>query len=321
MAYAIAKLNFTKPVHFGTGNLVSHQNTVLADTLFSALCNEADKLGKYAQLIQLVADDKLKLSDTFPFSGNTLFLPKPSIIVDRKVSETSPENNSVLKKQFKKLAYISVANYTRFFDNTLDVAAENAKLGSLGSSSVQTRVNLAPDQPESLPYKVSTYRFATGCGLYCIFEYQVEPTFTLLEELLTNLSFTGIGGKRSSGLGRFTCTLSKLTPSDTQTQQLLNFLDNQLAPWQISLSVALPSQKELPLLDMDASYQVIKRSGFTYRGATVSETFKHPDVFALSSGASFKKRFSGQVLNLGSFSDGKGLYRYLKPLFLGIEVE
>ena len=40
MDYFVYKMYFSTPVHIGNGTLASSENTIMADTLFSALCCE-----------------------------------------------------------------------------------------------------------------------------------------------------------------------------------------------------------------------------------------------------------------------------------------
>ena len=47
------------------------------------------------------------------------------------------------------------------------------------------------------------FYFNDGNGLYIIVGFQDEKVKNLFEELLESLSYTGVGGKKSTGLGRF----------------------------------------------------------------------------------------------------------------------
>ena len=84
MTYRIYRLRFHSAVHFGSDSGSEHVSSAASvfhsDTLFSALCLEALRLGGESMLEQLVTssrEGKLVLSDLFPYSGNTYFLPKP----------------------------------------------------------------------------------------------------------------------------------------------------------------------------------------------------------------------------------------------------
>ena len=65
------------------------------------------------------------------------------------------------------------------------------------------RWQLSRTREETLPYRVGTFYYGEGCGLYIIAAYQSENEKCLMEKLLTALSYTGIGGKKSGGLGKY----------------------------------------------------------------------------------------------------------------------
>lgn len=56
---------------------------------------------------------------------------------------------------------------------------------------------------ETLPYRVGTFYYEEGCGLYIIAAYQGKNEKCLMEKLLTALSYTGIGGKNQVDLVNF----------------------------------------------------------------------------------------------------------------------
>ena len=104
MNYFLFKLQFETAVHFGSSDaalsLATSEEHVRADTLFSALCQTA--LCLYGpegaeELCGQVQEGKLLLSDTMPWRGDTLFLPKPVTPV-----ETEQDLPSDQKKKRKK---------------------------------------------------------------------------------------------------------------------------------------------------------------------------------------------------------------------------
>lgn len=66
---------------------------------------------------------------------------------------------------------------------------------------VAGRVALREEKP--LPYYVGSYVFSEHSGLYFILGVEHEEEFTLIKDLLLSLGYSGIGGKRSSGYGKF----------------------------------------------------------------------------------------------------------------------
>ena len=101
MEYTMYRLTFQTAVHFGRQNLDEGEYTCCADTLFSALCQEAFKLGEHVlqRLYHETKEGKLLFSDTFPYMKQTYFLPKPI----KRIESDRREGDSTVKKAFKKL--------------------------------------------------------------------------------------------------------------------------------------------------------------------------------------------------------------------------
>ena len=81
MNYCIYKMRFSTPLHCGRGDgavdLTNNAMTLKADTLFSALCSEADISNCADELISAFKNGDILLSDTFPFYDEQLYLPVP----------------------------------------------------------------------------------------------------------------------------------------------------------------------------------------------------------------------------------------------------
>ena len=215
MKFAVYRLSFSAGVHFGTGTLWSGANTLPADTLFSALCLEAAAQRGEAgisALVDLVRQRRLCFSDLFPFIGEELYLPKPLIPIQREEN-----GDSVVKKSFKKLKYIPVSQLDLYLQGRLNPLAAVETLKTLGSFAVRTMAASRSEEKlesgETLPYSVGVYRFAKGNGLYTLVGFDTAQTQEQFEHLLDSLSYSGLGGKRSAGLGRFSVTKSALPES------------------------------------------------------------------------------------------------------------
>ena len=76
------------------------------------------------------------------------------------------------------------------------------------------------------------YRFSAGNGLYLLAGFDSEVVQQRVETLLHSLSYSGIGGKRSAGLGRFTLSVEAVP------QGLAHRLMDNGAP-AMTLSVAM----------------------------------------------------------------------------------
>lgn len=134
----------------------------------------------------------------------------------------------------------------------------------------------------------------------------------LFEELMDSLSFSGIGGKRSSGLGKFSFLTTKMP------QEFLKRLNGTGERW-MTLSCSLPVKKEMVDVLDGASYILEKRSGFVASELYTKEQQRKRDLYVFAAGTCVKKRFHGDVYDV---SDGgsHSVYRYAKPMFLEVGV-
>lgn len=302
MQYSIYKLEFQTGVHFGTGMLNESAYTFQADQLFSALYIEALKMNCEKELFDCVKNGKLLFSDAFPYFGQQYMIPKPMLYVEPKVKGISEQ-----KKKYKKIQFIPVEQLEDFLDGTMDLDGEIFK--GYGTYMQQSMVNVRNNE-ETLPYRVGTFYFLENCGLYIIVAYERESEKTLAENLLEGLSYTGIGGKKSVGLGKFNLLRGKMSKC---MQEHLRRDSNK----KILLSVALPRDEELECALNEASYQLSKRSGFVASSDYADEWRKKKELFVFVSGSCFEQLFEGDVYDV---SDGGShpVYRYAKSLFMGV---
>ena len=171
----------------------------MADTIFSALCHEAAKEDEtgIGELVGWAEKGGLRISDVLPFIGETLYIPKPAVRI-----QVEQEGDSVIKKQFKQLKYIPIDRVEAYLQGKLDPTEENQRLKQLGYEEVRT---LAADRnkEEPEPFFLGTYRFREGSGLYFLAGFETETIRRRFEDLMQGISYSGIGGKRSAGLGKF----------------------------------------------------------------------------------------------------------------------
>ena len=104
MNYTSYRLEFFNGVRFGHGNLDSTDISFHADTLFSALYQEALKLNKENLFLEFVENDRLLFSDGFPYIGKEYFIPKPMLKIERKSSASRGDSRE--KKLIKNMKYI-----------------------------------------------------------------------------------------------------------------------------------------------------------------------------------------------------------------------
>ena len=305
---AIYQLEFPSGVRFGNGTLDSTEITFHADTLFSALFQEALKLCVEKEMLGMIQEGNLLFSDAFPYIEKEFYIPKPFGRVEISLKDT--RGDSVQKKQYKKMKYIPV-NYVDEFLQGKFPEEHLADLDKLGKHDMRVSVAIEGNE-EPMPYRVSSFLFHENAGLYIVLAYEREDCHELFRQLIESLSYSGIGGKRSSGMGRFEF-LERMVPKKLEEK-----LTNSGKRYML-LSTALPEDTELEKSMEDANYMLLKRSGFIHSDIYADQQMKKKDLYVFSPGSCFQKKFKGQLLeerNGGSHS----IFRYEKALFLGVDL-
>lgn len=308
MNYVIYKLKFTAPVHFGKKLLSDSEFTLCSDTIFSAMCLEAVQMGK-AQLDELVSavkTDAVQLSDAFPYIGDKFLIPKPHIFVEH----SQGENSSIIKKAYKKLKYITIDDFESYLNGTFDVL-NAVQMSELGVSSLKISASIRNEEEETKPYEVGTYSFYDGCGLYLIIGYSSNDMKALVDLLMDQLQHSGLGGKRSSGYGRFVFEVFEV-------DKWLNDRLNCEATKYMLLNTALPTENELEDVVKNANYSLIKRSGFVASSGYSDTWQRKKDLVMFQSGSCFDRRFEGDVYDVSDNTGSHPVFRAGKPMFMRI---
>lgn len=304
MKYTIYELEFQTGVHFGDAALDNTEYTFCADTLFSALCSEAVNMseGTLDTLLDYVHKDKLILSDAFPYMNGEYYIPKPVMHISNDTN-----GDSTIKKKYKKLQYIPVSEIDNYVNGRFDIK----KYEGLDIGEAVTKVSASVRGLEdTMPYRVGVFYYKKKCGVYIIVGYDEDSIKNFTEMLLESLSYSGIGGKRSSGLGRFTFHSKKLP---AELSERLGHCDNKC----MTLSVALPKENEIEYAMDGATYIINKRSGFV-ASETYSDTYmRKKDLYVFKSGACFTHMFNGDVYDV-SCGGRHPVYRYAKPFFMEV---
>lgn len=302
MEYVIYKFNFPTGVHFGNGMLNDSDITFDSDILFSALFIEALKRQEEDILIEYAKNGEVVFSDAFPYMGNEYFVPKPIIHIEPKNMGDSGE-----KKTFKKLKYINVKELEAFFNGEYSVTEEPLKEFGLYQQQIMTSVR---NDGDPIPFYVGTYYYKDGNGLYVIIGYKDDSSMYFIEDLLDSLHYSGIGGKKKSGLGKFDFTYGK-------NNELIERYLNNSGKHKMLISGALPVEEELENALCNASYSIKKRAGFVYSNTYADEERKKKDLYVFESGSCFENAFFGDIYDV---SDGgtHPVYRYAKAMFLEV---
>lgn len=308
MRHVICRLTFSTAARFGSdaggSSLASGSMAFRADVLFSALFRVLQPQGRAEALLHAVQAGDLVFSDAFPWRGGHLFLPRPVGIFTR--SNSSMTEDPSQRKLLKKIAFVPMDSLPDFMAGRADLNALH-RLNRFGTTFEETRVNLR-DGEQPLPYRVGGFRFAEDSGLYLIVSGS-DSALSLFEQGMIALSADGIGGKASSGWGKFTPALEPVSPTWAQA------LEAEQAPRQLLLSTALPSEEELPATLEGAFYTVVRRGGFA--ASDQVNPLKKQTVYLLGAGSTFTRRFQGCLLDVG-IGMPHPVWRYARALFMGV---
>lgn len=305
MNSVIIKIKFNTPVHFGKRRLVDSEMTLHSDTLFSALFIEALSLEIDTDFLL----NDLIITDTFPFVDEIYYLPKPLISVENKHVDDD-------YKVFKKLKYIPHDQYFDYVKGNIDshTATELIENFKFGQNTVQTKVSLVnideKGDGDSDPYSVGTYTFTDNAGLYFIARGSDE-SLEQLAVLMDSLQYSGLGGKRFSGLGRFTYEINENIP-------MFDYEDDQVNEY-ILLSTSMATYEELQTINAEHSrFTLVKRSGFVQSDNFEQQLVKKRDFYSFNAGSVFISPFKGMIFEVGE--NGKHpVYRYAKSFWLGVK--
>ena len=310
------QLRFNTPVHFGSPDsalsLYSSEDHVRSDTLFSALCHTAAQLfgnKGVEKLLNMVAHGDLILSDGMPWQGDTLYLPKPFYTV-----QTARELPAEKRKAIKKLAWIPTdrfEEYCKALTTGTLFECENVSFGRM----IESTKAKVPDSSDAIPYPVGLFQFKENSGIYFLADC-IDQEW--LSQLITALGYSGLGGKVTSGYGKFSVVRAEnlATGNDSQSQWLCRNLQRDSGKWML-LNSCLPKEGELEQALNGACYQLVRRSGFI--AADGLNPSKKKTQHFLTAGSVVQNCFEGDLYSVG-VTDTYTVYRYSKPLFLGVSL-
>lgn len=345
MQYKIFKLKFETPVHFGSEkvgtSLENVTNICHSDTLFSAMCQEILKINdeiKLLDFVDWVDDGDLVFSSLLPYRDNELFLPKPCLLIERnnKSDDTEDTASSIKKKKMKKLEFISINDFSRYIDclksgKSFDYDEEKYVFCKT-ETTAKVSLNRNGDSNDNNIYFVgSTYYKSEKdktdkihCGLYVIVKYKEQEQIDFFQKILVDsLGFSGIGGKRSSGYGKFYIEDEMDPDVDGLPEKKLIFeLLETKGDYNIALSVVSPTEAEIENNDFDkAYYKLISRDGFVYSTEYTDENtlVKRKSLSMFKEGSCFPFEIEGEVKDVSD--NGKHpVYKNGKMLKIGVKL-
>lgn len=326
MRHEIILFRFTSPVHFGDaaegGDLGEILSYCRADTFFSALCREAADISQelLACVVEGVQRGKLRFSDLFPWKKGTscyeLYLPRPVMNLPHTeqaetLSYEEVREQSGERKKYKKRSFIRASEMESYLQER-NISAQP----DFGKEELRTQYNAR----EKRPYGIGAYHFMPDAGLYLILSGD-EELAEKLEPLIKLLGMAGIGGKRSSGFGKYIFEDDPLDLSDENTYggddvSLYKMLCAGHSNCYMALSSFLPEKLEVG--DMSSGTgKIIKRGGFAW-SREMTGPAKVSSVYMMASGSCFSKRLEGRIADVNNGSVPHPVYKYGKGLFVGL---
>ena len=312
MKYAIYRLIFPRGYHVSDFRLSDAKIKITADVLFSALVHEANSHGGDSQveeLLQLVNEDQVGFTDLFPYRNETLYLPKP--IKTTVVEDKNPE----YKKEMKKIEFIPLDQLENYLVKGIDIASVKNGLREMGHFSHQEKIKHSASGDHDI-FSFSAYHFTEGAGLYFILAYESDENLLIVNQLLQTLSFSGIGGKRTLGYGRFSYS------KENAPEKLIDLLTKENAEY-LLLTTSFPQHQECEGFGEDEFfYKLSRRAGFILpkSDAKNRNTQKKREQYFFESGSVFPHPYHGNLFRVDQ-NFAHPVYRYGKALFLGVNYD
>ena len=326
MRHKIILFRFTSPVHFGDaaegGGLGEILSYCRADTFFSALCREAADISQelLACVVEGMQRGKLRFSDLFPWKKANhcyeLYLPRPVMNLPHTeqaetLSYEEVREQSGERKKYKKRSFIRASEMESYLQER-NISAQP----DFGKEELRTQYNAR----EKRPYGIGAYHFMPDAGLYLILSGD-EELAEKLEPLIKLLGMAGIGGKRSSGFGKYIFEDAPLDLSDENTYggddvALYKMLCAGHSNCYMALSSFLPEKLEVGNISSGTG-KIIKRGGFAW-SREMTGPAKVSSVYMMASGSCFSKRLEGRIADVNNGSAPHPVYKYGKGLFVGL---
>ena len=319
MKFKIFKLKFNTPVHFGSGNLDDTDISFRSDRLFSAISIEMLKkydINSLNDLIECVNKNHLYISDAFPYIDDEYYISKPYVSI--KNDNNINNDNKQDKKQIKKMKFLPVSKLKEFINGEFCEAENvNKNIKRIGSKNYITKssINRDSDKNENAtPYQITIFNFSKVAGLYIIIKYEEEKKLDLIKDLLIEVGTSGLGGRKSSGFGKF--SVIEVNANDN-IYDVYDKLINEEKKIKITISACLPKDDEIETALDGANYVVLRNGGFVDNSYININAPKKKAFYYLSSGSSFINNFDGGIFDV-SFDSENPIYRYAKPFFLNV---
>lgn len=289
------KLDF-QTVHFGNGNLNESIGSFNASRLYSSLFLESLKLNVDKEFLNLSKSANFFLSDSFPLKDGEFYLPKPIGYPKIPLNSESTRETRRKAKRSKKLRYIKYTDMEDYVEGNCDVDKLDGTDSFFSKSTVVTKKGIDP-------YEVGITNFKTSL-------YILTIKHKLLDVLMNSLQYSRIGGKRSSGYGRF--TVEKLDIPDEFSKNIV-VNDSEYGVY-MTLSTSIPNNDELDSVLPTAEYLLEKSSGFAY-SSTSRNLLRKQDLYKFAVGTTLTKTYNGNIFDVRPDGFSHPVWNYAKGLF------
>lgn len=289
------KLDF-QTVHFENGNLNESIGSFNASRLYSSLFLESLKLNVDKEFLNLSKSANFFLSDSFPLKDGEFYLPKPIGYPKIPLNSESTRETRRKAKRSKKLRYIKYTDMEDYVEGNCDVDKLDGTDSFFSKSTVVTKKGIDP-------YEVGITNFKTSL-------YILTIKHKLLDMLMNSLQYSGIGGKRSSGYGRF--TVEKLDIPDEFSKNIV-VNDSEYGVY-MTLSTSIPNNDELDAVLPTAEYLLEKSSGFAY-SSTSRNLLRKQDLYKFAVGTTLTKTYNGNIFDVRPDDFPHPVWNYAKGLF------
>ena len=218
-------------------------------------------------------------------------------------------------KQQKRLSYIRAGRMQEYLES-LREGRPFDEPAAFGQENLHQRVNCRGEEP--LPYFVGSFVFHDQAGLYLIVSTESEDVVEAMSCLLEFMGQSGIGGKRSSGYGKFhladdAVLLSEDAVYGEDDAALYRLLTDEAAEWQMTLSPVLPDARDIETV-AQGFYHLRHVGGFVTTAALAE---KKNSICLLDSGSCLHERVPGSMASLGQ-NEGHPVLRYGYGLYVGL---
>lgn len=315
----IYKLTFTTPVRFGADNyspgLTHSDYTCHSDTLFSAIVIEY--LNIYGEeslnaFIDYAKSDAFNISDAMPFYYNDYFIPKPFLYIESYKKDISSEEYLKKRKKLKKLRYINISEWDEYIDNIQNGKMIEYDNPIISTEQIETKATISRKGEDAQPYHISSHIFDEGGGLYFISQCDNEKIKSQFDIVMDSLSLSGIGGKRTSGYGKFNYEIIPLC-----NISVLNSLINRKSSKYMLINLLSPNRSYLSEIKSTGMYQIINRCGFVQSNDYNINYVKKKDLHVFNVGSCFNEKYNGKIIDVSSNGSHR-VYRFAKGFYIGV---